>query len=992
MAEQNEKHLKPLKEICQKLVVDKECVKHVEDLRKLTGKGAFYEYYVFVELLEVLSKNPQLPKSKVKEVLQLLSELLREESSNKDSIINRLYNFVIKHKVRYFALNVLNISDVFDLNFQDRPELVERFIAICSFKKEPKTSKAENLFLTTEVLLRLSPDGKHRNAMFNNYRLHLEAHGRDENLCFKLLQSISRSINIFTIEKKWSDVEMFLNEILIPAVDKEHLNIANKESSYDELLNIFSMLGKCGHAQTNVMTSCERLAKVLNNVLTKEDWKKCNSILMNMFNICSQPNVNISALKDFHSSHYKNTKETKSGCLLHEKTTILVAKMFTAKLQQLEVTLECFSAYHQLVISLFHVFKSIKNKEGVTSCCTDVKRHEIHNLSATIFVLAVKFVNQGKFSKPMAKDLLYHVSYDTQLCSGLKCQSKDREMLNTYSRIYHVLYEFNQKPTMIPDNLNVLHECIKSLFNLWNDISDEVKASSTAPDILAWRIYENPTNKEIAAVSANGMASMIINRKLPSIVFTEASKDDKKSILKHMFSLREATKLLGFTSATEFIQSKQFSIEKVGTIAQIPIAEIILIELCALFRYHSEEDLETIVMLFKMLCTETKDPTLLSMACQNITDEVVKKMDVAEFKKINKLLEQNGSEKFDVEIALSLALNYYAIYFTTAESIAEEIKNITTRSVTMLQVQRELELLGHLNESLNHFTDVVCHLMKNKADVDKILSMRRVLSILNNMGVQYYIRGIKYKDLETFTLLWNLIILADQSKITLLTIGTFFLDHRQLLVDLSGNYIKISKKIKHLTIEEIVATSNNILDEQFIPAFSEQTSSTQCTIWSYMLSLWVYYLSQGRKTDGFKRWDQFHTFWKCTEASDDSENRETIQSKIYFSLMEINLNCCSRSADNFLSLASGTLMRVKKISRDFMYHFNQIYYRITLEALNYSINRLADMNHYDTVMMSLISAAYKKGYYLKLLDLLSLSIQRNLNMEKVDNAKVNIAQ
>lgn len=107
MAAQNEKYLKPLKEICQKLVVDKECVKHVEDLRKLSGKGAFYEYYVFVELLEVLSKNPQLPKSKLKEVCQLLSELLREESSSKDSIINPLYNFVLKHKVRQFAFNIL---------------------------------------------------------------------------------------------------------------------------------------------------------------------------------------------------------------------------------------------------------------------------------------------------------------------------------------------------------------------------------------------------------------------------------------------------------------------------------------------------------------------------------------------------------------------------------------------------------------------------------------------------------------------------------------------------------------------------------------------------------------------------------------------------------------------------------------------------------------------------------------------------------------------
>lgn len=866
---------------------------------------------------------------------------------------------------------------------------MEFLIKVCSFKKEPITASAENLFRITEVLLRISLSQAHRISMLKNYQLHLESHGANE-LTSKLLQSMIRSINTFIVEKKWQEVELCLEKALIPAVVKKHLKIDSNES-YEELFTIISVIGKHANLQKNVMEACAHLMQELDNYLVNEESKKCNRILMKLFNICTDSKIYEEVLKDLHSNHYKNTKDKKSSSLMYEKTAILVAKMLTLKIQQFETTIECFSTYHHLVVSLFHVFKSIKNIEGISTCCTDVKRHEIHNLAATIFIFATKFVSLGKFNKSVSKDLLYHISYDTTLCSGLKCQSKDREMLTTYSRIYNLLYEFVQKKSMVSENIGCLHECIKHMYSLWKGIPGEVKSSCTSPDILAWKIYEDPVNKEDAFLSANGMASLIINQKFANVKFVQASKDDKKSMMKHMFSLREATKLLEFATAAEFIKSKQFSNEKFGSDADgIQIVDIILIELCTLFRYNSEGDIAIIVNLFSKLSSETSDPVILSIACQSITDEVVKNLDVEEFKKINQLLVRKGKEKFSLEISLSLALNHYAIYFITAETIAEENKNLTSSSVDKPLIQQEIGLLGHLNESLHHFTDVVSHIMKNNADIDKVLSLRRVISILNNMAVQYYIRGIKYKDFEAHTLLWNLALLDDQSKFMLFTIGTFFLDHRQLLIDSSGNYIKISKKVRHLTIEDIVGTLNNVLDEQIIPEFKIQSSNTQCSVWSYMLSLWVHHVSNGRKTDGFKRLDQFKALWQSTEVNEDSENREAIQSKIYFCIMEINLNCCNQSADIFLSLASGALMRIKKISRDFIYHFHQIYQRITMRAISYSINRLTDMNHYDTVMASLISTARKKGYYMKLLDLLSLSILRNLNMEKVDNAKVNI--
>lgn len=99
MANNNEKVLKPLKEICQRIETENDCSKHAADLKKLIQKGAFYEYYSFIELLEILSRNPKLPTKNKNEIFKLLDLVLREGSGDKDSCLSRLYNFLIKNRV-----------------------------------------------------------------------------------------------------------------------------------------------------------------------------------------------------------------------------------------------------------------------------------------------------------------------------------------------------------------------------------------------------------------------------------------------------------------------------------------------------------------------------------------------------------------------------------------------------------------------------------------------------------------------------------------------------------------------------------------------------------------------------------------------------------------------------------------------------------------------------------------------------------------------------
>lgn len=837
----------------------------------------------------------------------------------------------------------------------------------------------------SEVLLRFAQTSSQRRLLYDNYPSFIQKHATKFDFYLKYVQSINRTVNCFIISKKLESASEFLEVTLQqPLTDKSIPSPDNE--TFIELFNLFSFIAKYCHADRSLMEVSEKITKELQKILSSEHYKSCNDILMRIFHMCHISSFNESTLKEIYMIYNQHQKLTPVD-FFRQKTATLISKLFANKVQIFELTTSCFSTFHLLSVSLFHTFKTFKNEEGIVSCCSDVKRHEVLSLINIVLSLACKLTATGKFTSSNSKHLLYHVKYVVTICSEIKCKSKHKEMLSSYNRLFNLVYEFNSNKSIIPENISYLHEYLKTLYNLWNQLSDELKATSIAPDALALEIYKSPLDKQTAFYSANGIASLMRYRK-----FTDDNQDPKmkkKILMKYVCAMREATKVLGLSKATDFVKSKKFSDAGFADDAQeISLAEFIYFEIGAIFRYSPGEDFAVIGQLFTELCSLTKDPVLLAQSSQMINDATLKIVGISDIKKLNKLLEEARKKEFDMEIALALALNNYSLYFEMAEAVASNLKEDLNKAIDKLELQKELKLLKYLNDSLSHFTDVVSHLMQNKNDVSLMQSTKRVLTILNNIALQYYIRGIKYKDLEAFTLLWHLSQIEDQSVTVILNIGTFFLDNYEQAINLTGNYIKISKKVKQLTVEEILEKLNRILDEQCIPMFESLPEATQCFVLSFLLSSWVYFISRGHRSEGFLRYDQFKKLWWVVEKRSDSVNREAIRSKLYFCLVEINMNCCNRSADNFLSMANGILMSVKTIDREFSNQFQQIYYRITLKAINYSINRLSDMNHYDTVMASSILMAAKKGHCLKVLDLLSLSILRYLNMEKADRAKV----
>lgn len=783
-------------------------------------------------------------------------------------------------------------------------------------------------------------------------------------------------------EKKLEEAENFLEDTLVSSAVSGTLNIPNDEA-YEEILNILTFLIRYGQRKNSTYKLCFHFTSKISGQLTNKIHIKCNDILVKMFTMCCKSEISNEGIKDLFSTHYEKVE---SKNVLHEKTAMLVGKLFEYNIQRFETTPEFLYTFHRFTISIFNVYKHIKNQEGIVNCCNDVKRHLTNTLNGNVISLAARVIKAGRVNEFFGKSLIYHLTYGVSLVNDMKCQNKDKETLNTYERLYHVLYEMFVTSPSISLNRKLVSQCAECFMKLWKNLPEKLRSTGTEPDTMLQRAYNNPTDEKDAEICANGITSILIKHKDLSS-YLACSKDDKKVFMRTMITLRQASKLLKFSTATDYLRTKQTS----TTNAYLPI--LALIEMTAVSRYDVKVSTEVNSELFLMICKLTMCPLTLAQACQSLSDEVIKKISRSDFKKVIKLLEVEEKQKFNLDVSLSLALINYSVFFVTVEKIENEMKavvELSDKRVKNLNLKEEIEILNFLNESLRYFTDVVVHLSKHREDIDKIISSKKLIGIVNNMAYQFYIRGIKYKDLEAFTLLWHFSLIVGQEVAPVLSVATFFLESFEMLTDSSGNYIKISKKIKPLTIEEVLAESNALVDKQIITTFEEQSSIMKYTVCSYLLSLWVYYLRQGRHADAEKRWNQFKTTWKSSKMSDEFAHNEVIKAKMYFCIVEINMKCCQRVAYKFLSQGVAILVAAKKINREFIYIYYQIYNQIAIKTINYSLNRLSDMTHFNVLMASFIASVTKKGHCIKLIDLLSLSIMRNLSMEKIEHAKVRL--
>ncbi|CRK94966.1 CLUMA_CG008454, isoform A [Clunio marinus] len=949
----NEKHLKVIKDICSKIESSADCKQEIVELSSLIHGSDFYEYHSFIILLEILSIKTDLPSVNKRAVFELLGIIVTKKSNIKDSLLSRLYKF---------------LSSVI------RSDLAADFIPICNFVNHQKISKNELYFYITEELLMLSLNSSHRNKMYKNYLSFFKQWTANDLL---LLKSFSRVIFNLRSHSKEKEAFELIESVLLIAIEKKHFHTT--DDVYKELLGIFKAIMKFENDKKSVKIIL-KLVNSYDSISNDPVQKSCNSIISKVLNDCSNSKITEETIRSLYLKDYHSPKDIKENDL-HQETARFISSLFHKYVNDIDQSEKCFAAFHYLSYNIGQVLCSIKDVEGKIACCKDIKRHEFNALSANMIHYSTFVAQTNTVSSKFMRNLQYHIKNNIEISHKFKCKSKDREVQNSYNRLYNFLLIFVRLKSLVSKVPSDLFELCQKMLEMWSEIKD----NDREPYPLIVNIFEAPENSDVAFFSVRILSSVIKCRK--ESLNGEDSSKELKNLIRFMWKHREARKCLGFSSSVEFIHSKTFKDIK----DMIPVVDFIHLEICALSRFGPGE-VQDSAKLFEELIDRTDDVMLVAQSCRAVNDSMIKNTKIEVIEKAIKILESAASEKFNVEVSLALALANYSIYSFKSDIINKAIKaEEALDKLYKLDIQKEIELLKYLEESLHHFTNVIHHLVTNKEDVAKIFSLKIISTILWNIGGHYHNRGIKHKDLETFILLWNFSQIEDLKLSTMLNIGIFFLDFCDVLVDGSGNYLRFSKKFKTMTIDEITLKLDKMIEDESQLKLGEQKDATKYFILSYLLSLWVYKVCHGKKIEGFQKFQQFKELWLSVRNLQlDTSNNDLILSKLHLSVAEINLTCFNRFCPNFISAANANIMKIKEIDPHFVIQFYQIFWRTTTRIINYSNNRLVDMNHFETTMGSLILHATKKSFCFRLLDFLSLSILRYLNMEKIDKAKTQL--
>jgi hypothetical protein len=307
--------------------------------------------------------------------------------------------------------------------------------------------------------------------------------------------------------------------------------------------------------------------------------------------------------------------------------------------------------------------------------------------------------------------------------------------------------------------------------------------------------------------------------------------------------------------------------------------------------------------------------------------------------------------------------------------------------VRNINLQDEITALNFLDKSLDHFSDAFLCVRENPSCKDQILSITRVQKILENISLQYVYRGINYKDVEVLNLLWNFIN-EDTPWTSELTCASALIEAQFDLLDDSGNKMRLSKKIPNVDIEEVLDKSQRTLEDLLKNDYEQITESQQSIIVNYLLSMWYYNALKGLTAESKKWYDEFDRLWNLSYCKSNSSYYHTFTSKLLHLAVEININAFKQNANNILFDAVRHIMKIRSIPSQLVNVYQRTFRRLVITTINYSINRMTDLDHYSKLMISCKANSIASGHFFRAAEYISMSITRHLNMEKLEFAMV----
>ncbi|KAG5681136.1 hypothetical protein PVAND_010596 [Polypedilum vanderplanki] len=974
-----EKYLRPIREYLLNLHLKDS----VEKLKQYAEKDKFYESCMISILIDIIES--------------------KKEQKNEIIIDNAfdIFNFIMKKGVCTTAL-LIHIYN-YSLREKDMSSYIaKQLLKLCQSDVHMDAKGIESYILLNYQLSRIKSIytiESNRYIIYENICKIMKYVKDNEFLQEKLFRTFDHSIRSCVYDdKNHSRVNEFIKEVIIKGLNQTKIKLTSA-AAFRSYLNMFLIISD----RNDIDSSFERgilglLIKAVDNVLTNEEEKTCNNILMACNNLAEKSIVEMSALKEFHQKFYKDVSTTMSQNELHQKTLMIIMKILFLKHEKFEPSAECFSFFHDLVFSFLHILKNIKSESNVISCCTDIKRHEIFKLIRTTINYLIQVATCNTISLKYPK---YYLKYALQICDEIKCDSKDVMLRQTFDIVYNFLFEFYQLKSSCLSKLEIINYLYKQALQICQkEIKSFGKERINNLTIIGSAIFEpisQEENQDIARQISKGFASVYVLQKQ---MMNEATDDKimtwQKALWKTLFHMRNTAKTLGYKNATKLLE-KCFTQPEIKDLSKdIKFDDVLVQEYISLSRY-SPQSVEERCELFKNICDTLTDMTLFAHACNAVADVILKNIDRKKFEDLNDRLEKEMSKQslsdYDVKKLLALIFNNYFLFYIAENEIVANIQEKSPKNdndndfYDCYNLKTELKLLNYLNKSLLYCDKLHSCLEKDKRQIDQIDSKRQFFIIIENLSVQYSVRGVEFKDIEAKTFLWKFLLCnVEQQQENIIETATYFLDNYNKLIDNSGNYIRISKSMSPVRIEEVLLESNKAM-EKLVEKFDKHSDGTQARIFNYFLSLWQFYMIKGKRDDGQKVWLRYEKLRGISKIQENPNIDLTIQAKADFLLAELSLQICRKNAADLVNEAVNKIHNVHVVNSDLMNIFNQILRNILTKTLQFSVNRLLDMDHYVMSIKFLKDRSIRKGHFIKTLEYTSLMVLWRLNMENVEEAK-----
>lgn len=304
-----------------------------------------------------------------------------------------------------------------------------------------------------------------------------------------------------------------------------------------------------------------------------------------------------------------------------------------------------------------------------------------------------------------------------------------------------------------------------------------------------------------------------------------------------------------------------------------------------------------------------------------------------------------------------------------------------------LNYRDEIRLLSYLDKSLESCYDIIQCIREDKKQAEKIISNQRLYRIIDNISHQYVYRGIIYKHVEWQNLLWH--FLNDQSPwMSILNCAIVLIDNYHRIFDRNKeNSLRLSRKIETVEIVKVLKQSIETFEKEE-KNFDKMKEYEQAYMLDFALSLWQFYALDGNKEEGIKFFKKSLSLNKSSKFNSNQMYDCYFKCKFLFIGVIIKLNLFQINSSDILFKAIKLNWNIRTITAEFNNAYKAFLLRLSIFTLNYSLNRLIDMDHYAKLSISMRYQAATRNCVFRTAEYTSLSILRHLNMEKLEFAKV----